>query len=98
MPMATSRPLRSSTELLTVAAKRGLTREAVGELTRSACTTDDPYVVELRGTDGSSLYIGSLTCASRGSAWIGLGPENATWLHRRLRPGDTLAVAIRPRD
>jgi hypothetical protein len=96
MPITSGYPVRPAAGLLTVAAKLDLTRDTVDKLARSACKVAAPYVVELRGTDRSSLYVGSLTCAPRTGTWIGLDAKNAVWLYRRLQPGDTLSVAVTP--
>ncbi|QTD99292.1 hypothetical protein [Streptomyces cyanogenus] len=96
MRITSGYPTRPSAGLLTVAAKLDLTRDTAYGLTKSACKVAEPYVVELRGTDRSSLYVGSLACGPRG-AWIGLDTKNAVWLYNRLRPGDTLSVAVTPR-
>ncbi|MEU6589186.1 hypothetical protein ABZ923_08125 [Streptomyces sp. NPDC046881] len=96
MRITSGYPTRPSAGLLTVTAKLDLTRDTAHGLTTSACKVAEPYVVELRGTDRSSLYVGSLACGSRG-AWIGLDTKNAVWLYNRLRPGDTLSVSVTPR-
>ncbi|MGW7524809.1 hypothetical protein [Streptomyces sp. NPDC054783] len=96
MPIASGYPTRPSADLLTVAAKLDLTRDTADELPKSACKVAEPYVVELRGTDRSSLYVGSLACAPRTGAWIDLDTKNAVWLYNRLKPGDTLSVAVTP--
>ncbi|GGZ95570.1 hypothetical protein ACFOOM_13495 [Streptomyces echinoruber] len=96
MPITSGYPVRPAAGLLTVAATLDLTRDTVDELAKSTCKVAAPYVVELRGTDNSSLYVGSLTCAPRAGAWIGLDAKNAVWLYHRLRPGDTLSVAVTP--
>ncbi|MGW1912804.1 hypothetical protein ACWCQS_19255 [Streptomyces sp. NPDC002076] len=96
MPITSGYPTGPTTGLLTVAAKLDLTRDTVDGLAKSACKVAEPYVVELRGTDRSSLYVGSLTCAPRTGTWIGLDTKNAVWLYNRLKPGDTLSVAVAP--
>lgn len=95
MPITSGFPTRASARLLTVAAKLDLTRDTVDALARSACKVAEPYVVELRGTDGSSLYAYH-RAAPRTGTWIGLDAKNAVWLYNRLKPGDTLSVAVTP--
>ncbi|MQY38100.1 hypothetical protein SRB17_61080 [Streptomyces sp. RB17] len=97
LPITSGRLSPVSAGLLTVSAKLDLERDSVGELTKDACKAAEPYVVELRGADRSSLYVGSLACTPRGGTWIGLDTKDALWLYNRLEPGDTLSVAIAPR-
>ncbi|AOR33624.1 hypothetical protein BFF78_23420 [Streptomyces fodineus] len=92
MPITSGSPARVATGPLTVAAKPHLTRDVVGQLSKDACKVTVPFLIELRGTDRTSVYVGPLACAARAGDWIGLGAKDAVWLYNRLKPGDTLSV------
>ncbi|MEU0007221.1 L,D-transpeptidase [Streptomyces sp. NPDC006314] len=62
-------------------------------------TLNVPWVVELRGKDGSSTFFGALFHDAEApgrydttSGWIGLGPGDAKWLYGHLRVGDVVDV------
>ncbi|KUJ37906.1 L,D-transpeptidase [Streptomyces sp. NPDC093228] len=57
------------------------------------------WVVELRGVDGTTTYLGGLVYNAKApghydvtSGWIGLDLVNAKWLHGHLRVGDVVEI------
>ncbi|MES4893154.1 L,D-transpeptidase [Streptomyces sp. NPDC096012] len=78
-------------------ASRALVGEAVG--LEGPYTVTVPWVVELRGKDGRSTFLGAMyyNTAAIGrydatSGWIALGPKDAKRLYGRLRVGDVVDV------
>ncbi|MGW1108472.1 hypothetical protein [Streptomyces sp. NPDC002540] len=64
-----------------------------------ARTTVIRWVVELRGDDGTTTYLGSLPSftgdpghADRAHHWIALNSADAQWLYEQLQPGDVVDV------
>ncbi|MFJ9708343.1 hypothetical protein [Streptomyces sp. NPDC101234] len=92
VPIAAGSPTLLSAGVMTVTAKLNIKRDPISLLPDAACDMSDPYVVELRDTNRTSIYVGALGCAKNTNAWIGLNTKDAVWLYSRVQPGDNILV------
>ncbi|NEC31441.1 hypothetical protein G3I20_33780 [Streptomyces sp. SID8111] len=84
---------------LTVAAKHAVKELPADALIKGGYDVKVPYVVELRATDRTAVYVGARAFDAKTSAtlggrlgWTALSPTDAKWFYAHIRVGDRIDV------
>ncbi|MGW6291381.1 hypothetical protein [Streptomyces sp. NPDC055058] len=84
---------------LTVAAKHAVKELPADAVIKGGYDVKVPYVVELRATDRTAVYVGARAFDARTSAtlggrlgWTALSPTDAKWFYAHIRVGDRIDV------
>ncbi|MGM1076366.1 hypothetical protein ACS0VI_08985 [Streptomyces sp. H28] len=84
---------------LTVAAKHAVKELPADAVIKGGYDVKVPYVVELRATDRTAVYVGARAFDAKTSAtldgrlgWTALSPTDAKWFYAHIRVGDRIDV------